>query len=169
MFVVIVVVHIVLCVCLMGLVLLQQGKGADAGAIMGGGADSLMGAGGASTIISKATTSLAIGFMITSIILVKFYDQAMVVRASGSDLLKGSVMEAVTPPAVDPAESLPVPVEGAADASKTDSAELPAKVSSATAETDVDVKTEKSETAEEKTEENVNADAGTTEENVVSQ
>lgn len=156
----------------MGLVLLQQGKGADAGAIMGGGADSLMGAGGASTIISKATTSLAIGFMITSVILVKFYDQAMVVRGSGSDLLKGSVMEAVspvTPPAIDSTENLPVAVEGTAEESKTDSAEATGKVSAVTSETDVDVKTEKSEPVEEKSEDNVSADAGTAEENVVSQ
>lgn len=93
-FSVVVVIHIALCLSLMGLVLVQQGKGADAGAIMGGGADGLMGAGGAGNVISKTTTALAIGFMITSIILVKFYDRAVVApRSTGEVSLSGSVME----------------------------------------------------------------------------
>lgn len=101
MFSIVVVVHIVLCLSLMGLVLVQQGKGADAGAIMGGGADGLMGAGGATDVISKTTTALAIGFMITSIVLVKFYDQAVVTRSSGEASLSGSVMSDVAAPVVE--------------------------------------------------------------------
>jgi len=48
------------------LVLLQQGKGADAGATFGGGSNTLFGAGGADTFLTKATTVLAFLFMSTS-------------------------------------------------------------------------------------------------------
>ena len=102
MFVFVAVIHIVLCLSLMGLVMLQQGKGADAGAIMGGSGDSLLGAGSAGSVISKITTSLAIGFMITSIVLVKFYDQGMAVRTSTQrDVMQGSLLEKVAAPVAE--------------------------------------------------------------------
>ena len=53
-------VHIILAVILIGLVLLQQGKGADVGAVMGGGANTLFGVGGASSLLVRATTGIAI-------------------------------------------------------------------------------------------------------------
>lgn len=67
-------VHSALCVTLIGLVLLQQGKGADAGATFGGGTSaSVFGAAGATDFITRLTTSLAIGFMVTSILLIRAY------------------------------------------------------------------------------------------------
>jgi preprotein translocase subunit SecG len=67
-------VHLVLCVALVCLVLLQQGKGADLGATLGGGgANTVFGAGGATDFIVKITTGIAITFMVTSILLVKSY------------------------------------------------------------------------------------------------
>ena len=94
MFIVIFTVHISLCVALILLVLIQQGKGADAGAIMGGGTDSVLGAGSAGSAISKLTTSLAIGFMITSIMLVRTYDSRTMVSTTPQkyDALDGSVL-----------------------------------------------------------------------------
>jgi preprotein translocase subunit SecG len=63
-------VHIVVCVVLILVVLLQQGKGADwAGAFGGGGSQTVFGARGASTFLSKATTAAAIIFMLTSLTL----------------------------------------------------------------------------------------------------
>lgn len=126
MFVAIVVLHILLCVSLMGLVLIQQGKGADAGAIMGGGSDALLGAGSAGNVISKVTTSLAIGFMVTSIILVKFYERGMENPAGVSDLLEGSVMQGVE--TTDPV--LPGTVEDAFDTAEEDAAVVPAPAES---------------------------------------
>jgi preprotein translocase subunit SecG len=60
------VIHVCICVLLVLLVLLQQGKGADAGATFGGGSNTLFGAGGADTFLTKATTILAFLFMSTS-------------------------------------------------------------------------------------------------------
>src|ERR1051326_7495451 len=62
--------HVIVCVFLVLVVLLQQGKGADwAGAFGGGGTQTAFGARGAGTVLSKATTAAAVLFMITSLAL----------------------------------------------------------------------------------------------------
>ena len=66
----IVTLHILVCVALIMIVLLQTGKGASIGASFGGGASqTLFGGSGASTFLSKATTIIAVIFMLTSLIL----------------------------------------------------------------------------------------------------
>ena len=68
MTIVLVILHIVVCIALIMIVLLQTGKGADIGAAFGGGSSStLFGSTGASTFLSKATTAAAIVFMLTSL------------------------------------------------------------------------------------------------------
>jgi len=63
-------IHVIVCVALIMIVLLQTGKGADMGAAFGGGSSqSLFGSTGASTFLSKATTVAAVVFMITSLAL----------------------------------------------------------------------------------------------------
>ena len=70
MSIILVVVHIVVCIALIMIVLLQTGKGADMGAAFGGGgSQTLFGSTGASTFLSKATTVAAIVFMLTSLVL----------------------------------------------------------------------------------------------------
>ena len=65
-----IVIHIVVCIALIMIVLLQTGKGADMGAAFGGGgSQTLFGSTGASTFLSKATTGAAIIFMLTSLAL----------------------------------------------------------------------------------------------------
>jgi preprotein translocase subunit SecG len=65
-----VIIHVIVCVALIMIVLLQTGKGADIGAAFGGGgSNTLFGTSGASTFLSKATTVAAIVFMITSLTL----------------------------------------------------------------------------------------------------
>jgi preprotein translocase subunit SecG len=67
---IIVVIHVVVCIALIMIVLLQTGKGADMGAAFGGGSSqTLFGSTGASTFLSKATTVAAVVFMLTSLIL----------------------------------------------------------------------------------------------------
>jgi len=67
---VLIVIHIVVCIALIMIVLLQTGKGADMGAAFGGGSSqTLFGSTGASTFLSKATTAAAIIFMLTSLVL----------------------------------------------------------------------------------------------------
>jgi preprotein translocase subunit SecG len=70
MSIILVVVHIIVCIALIMIVLLQTGKGADMGvAFGGGGSQTLFGSTGASTFLSKATTVAAIVFMLTSLVL----------------------------------------------------------------------------------------------------
>ena len=74
MSVLLVFIHIIVCVALIMIVLLQTGKGADMGAAFGGGSSqSLFGSTGASTFLSKATTVAAVVFMITSLALAYMY------------------------------------------------------------------------------------------------
>jgi preprotein translocase subunit SecG len=64
------VVHIIVCVFLIIIVLLQSGKAADiAGAFGGMGSQTAFGPRGAATVLSKATTVAAVVFMLTSIVL----------------------------------------------------------------------------------------------------
>src|SRR4029450_10062524 len=62
-------VHVVLCLFLIAVVLLQTGKGADMGAVFGGGSQTLFGSGGAGNFLTRLTPGMAIGFMVTSLIL----------------------------------------------------------------------------------------------------
>src|SRR5690606_13142651 len=64
------IVHIVSATCIVALVLIQRGKGADAGAGFGAGASgTVFGARGATTALSRATAILAGLFMVTSLTL----------------------------------------------------------------------------------------------------
>jgi preprotein translocase subunit SecG len=61
-------IHIIICIILIMAVLLQSGKAADlAGAFGGAGSQTVFGARGAATILSKVTTVSAVLFMITSL------------------------------------------------------------------------------------------------------
>lgn len=62
-------VHIIVCVSLAIIILLQQGKGADIGAVFGGSSQTVFGASGAGNALTKATWSLAAIFFATSIFL----------------------------------------------------------------------------------------------------
>ena len=70
MSILLIVIHVIVCIALIMIVLLQTGKGADMGAAFGGGSSqTLFGSGGASTFLSKLTTAAAVIFMITSLAL----------------------------------------------------------------------------------------------------
>jgi preprotein translocase subunit SecG len=65
--------HIVVAVALIALVLLQQGKGADAGAAFGSGASATMfGSQGSASFLSRTTAGLATAFFLTSLTLAYF-------------------------------------------------------------------------------------------------
>jgi preprotein translocase subunit SecG len=62
--------HIIVCLVLIAVVLLQRGKGADLGASLGGGsANTIFGSRGAGNFLTKITTASAITFMATSLTL----------------------------------------------------------------------------------------------------
>src|SRR3954463_1614962 len=83
--------HVVVCMFLILVVLLQSGKSADIAAAFGGaGSQTAFGPRGAATVLTKATTWSAIIFMLTSITLSIF-----ATRHSGSN--SGSVLNGVKP------------------------------------------------------------------------
>jgi preprotein translocase subunit SecG len=64
------IIHLIACVFLILVVLLQTGKGAEMGAVFGGGGSStLFGASGAGNFLTKLTTGTAIVFFLTSLTL----------------------------------------------------------------------------------------------------
>ena len=96
---ILIVIHIVVCVALIMIVLLQTGKGADMGAAFGGGSSqTLFGSTGASTFLSKATTGAAIIFMLTSLALAYMSTQ----RTGGE-----SIMDKAAAPVEQPAPAAP--------------------------------------------------------------
>jgi preprotein translocase subunit SecG len=94
----VVVVHVIVCLFLIGVVLLQQGRSADlAGAFGGQGSQTAFGPRAAANMLTRLTTWSAIVFMVTSITLTVLY-----VRSVGSH----SVLEGIKPaPASAPAKS----------------------------------------------------------------
>lgn len=69
----VVVAHVLIAVALVALVLIQQGKGADAGAAFGGGASqTVFGSQGSGNFLTRATAFLAVLFFVTSFTLAVF-------------------------------------------------------------------------------------------------
>jgi preprotein translocase subunit SecG len=66
---ILIVVHVIVCLFLICIVLLQHGKGADIGASFGGSSQSLFGTEGPVPLLNKITTLAAIVFMGTSVAL----------------------------------------------------------------------------------------------------
>jgi preprotein translocase subunit SecG len=69
MYTLILLVHVVVCVFLIFVVLVQDSKGAQLGAAFGGSSQTLFGARGSATFLSKLTTTMAVVFMLTSLVL----------------------------------------------------------------------------------------------------
>ncbi|MBE0486112.1 preprotein translocase subunit SecG [Marinobacter sp.] len=88
----VVVVHVVIAVALVGLVLIQQGKGADAGAAFGGGASqTVFGSQGSGSFLTRLTTLLAVVFFVTSFSLAIFAKQrAEMVGEAGIPMVQES-------------------------------------------------------------------------------
>jgi len=117
MTILLIVIHVIVCIALIMIVLLQTGKGADMGAAFGGGSSqTLFGSTGASTFLSKATTAAAIIFMLTSLVLAYL---------SGHRPGEQSVVTDTPPPAQTQAAPAPAapPVTGTSEAQPTQSAE----------------------------------------------
>jgi len=69
-FTLILVVDVIVALCIIGLVLLQHGKGADVGAAFGSGSSgSLFGATGSANFLSRTTAVLAVVFFLTTFVL----------------------------------------------------------------------------------------------------
>jgi len=98
--------HVSVCIGLIAVVLLQSGKGAEMGASFGtGSSQSVFGASGGSTFMSKMTTGAAIIFMLTSLTLA--YQSS---NSSGSSIMSSKAAQKAVPakpaaPAGQPAQS----------------------------------------------------------------
>lgn len=77
-----IVIHIIVCITIIFIVLLQVGRGAEAGAVFGG-TGQVQSSRGQATFIGKLTTGLAIAFMLTSFLLT--YDTANNAKSSVID------------------------------------------------------------------------------------
>jgi preprotein translocase subunit SecG len=109
-------VHVIVCLFLIIVVLLQSGKAADlAGAFGGMGSQTAFGPRGSATVLSKATTIAAGLFMVTSLTLSIMHTREGGAGGSGSVLEKSKTpVTQTTPPAPAPAAGAPgqqVPVQ----------------------------------------------------------
>lgn len=107
------VIHVMVCIFLVLVVLLQQGKGQDIGsAFGGGGTQTAFGARGGATLLSRLTTVAAALFMLTSITLT-----IMISRPGVDSVIDENVVTQPATPGVEtlPASTVPAADEGAAD------------------------------------------------------
>ena len=68
------VLHVLVALAIIGLVMIQRGRGADAGAGFGGSSNTFFGARGAATFLSKSTAIAAVVFFSTSLTLAYLSD-----------------------------------------------------------------------------------------------
>jgi preprotein translocase subunit SecG len=106
------IVHVLSCVFLIVVVLLQTGKGADMGAVFGGGSQTLFGSGGAGNFLTRLTTATAIIFMLTSLVLT--YGKTPSTRSGILNKLPAPTAPDTAPVAPDAGDTAPA-VPGAPD------------------------------------------------------
>lgn len=99
------VVHIITAVVLVGLVLIQHGKGADMGAAFGtGSAGSLFGSSGSANFLSRSTKYAAAVFFVTSLSLTYLYSQPQQ-SAGVMDRVDVNAIQKDSPVVVDTSDS----------------------------------------------------------------
>jgi preprotein translocase subunit SecG len=117
-FTLILVVDVIVAACIIGLVLLQHGKGADVGAAFGSGASgSLFGASGSANFLSRTTAILAVVFFLTTFVLAYIVTHKPRAGVGVMDTVKEQPKAAQTPATPDAAK--------AADAEKSKANEVP--------------------------------------------
>ena len=121
-YVVVIVVHVVVALAIIGLVLLQHGKGADMGSGFGGGSSgSLFGATGSANFLSRTTAILATVFFLTSLGLA--YLASNQPRTSGGVLDAARQQESAAKDGAKAAKD--APKEAGKDAAKEPAKEAP--------------------------------------------
>jgi preprotein translocase subunit SecG len=112
MFILVVTIHIIVSLVIIGLVLLQAGKGADIGSAFGGsGSQAVFGSMGTPTVLGKATAVVAVAFMITSFALsMMSHQRAMTIMPpSAPGAPAPATPAAPAAPAATPAPTTPAP------------------------------------------------------------
>jgi len=117
------IVHLVMAVAVVALVLLQQGKGAQAGAAFGGGgsSQSLFGSRGSANFLTRTTAVIATIFFVTTLSLAYLYGN----RTAGSSVVNGDSISEQLQKATEevPVSDVPasdVPVVPGVDGSESD-------------------------------------------------
>ncbi len=114
-------IHVIVCISLVVVILLQQGKGAEIGAVFGGSSQTVFGASGAGNVLTRVTAALAVVFFATSMYLAYTSTQ----HATGSIFGSGSsVMHEHAPVSTKPVIPAPAPHSAPAPAGP---AKAPAK------------------------------------------
>ena len=116
------IIHVLACLLLIGIVLLQQGKGSDMGAAFGGGSSqTVFGADGPMPMLSKVTTGCAIVFMLTCLALayVTAHNSSSsvmnkIVVPNADNVGIEQTLQPVKDLTTDPAATPPAPAEEAA-------------------------------------------------------
>ena len=115
MYILITVLHVIFCVFLILVILLQTGKGAGIGAAFGGGSQTVFGPRGAGSFIGKLTGGVAAAFMLTSLILAYMSSSSSTGVAEKIEALNEEIASEVEEvevgkkeePAADPAPAAP--------------------------------------------------------------
>ena len=108
---VVITLHVIAALGIIGLVLLQHGKGADMGAAFGSGASgSLFGATGSANFLSRTTAVLAVVFFVTSLSLTYIANRKPTAATSVMDAAK---TEQPAPAPAAPAAPAPAPAQPA--------------------------------------------------------
>ncbi len=102
MYILFVIIHVIVCIALILIVLLQTGKGAEMGAAFGGASQTIFGGAGPAPFLTKITTGAAIIFMITSLLLAY-----MSARPSSSSIMKDVKPIPASRPGAMPAGNVP--------------------------------------------------------------
>ena len=96
------VIHIIIAVAIVALILLQQGKGADAGAAFGGGASgTVFGSQGSASFLSRSTAVLAALFFATSLALAYLANEKAAPTSVVDQVKTEEATEQAPPGAVD--------------------------------------------------------------------
>lgn len=95
--------HIVICIIMILVVLLQAGKGASMGAVFGGSSQTVFGSSGPGGFLSRMTTAVAIIFMLTS------FSLSYMVSHKGSSLMEGAAKTTTQKSAPAPKTAAPLP------------------------------------------------------------
>jgi preprotein translocase subunit SecG len=113
-----IIIHVLVCLFLVAIVLLQHGKGADIGATFGGSSQSLFGSEGPVPLLNKITTFSAIVFMGTSVTLA--YLSAH--KSGGTVMSDIPAKEAAAPVQKEKPVTIPMPTteQPAAETSETE-------------------------------------------------
>ena len=104
MYTLVVILHLMACLFLIFIILIQRSKGAEMGAAFGGSTQTLFGSRGAATFMNKLTTASAIVFMLTSLSLA-------VLSINRGSVISEKVPQKKASPVKPPSEGTPGPLQ----------------------------------------------------------